>query len=77
MRRLRKRTDLFEERLEELKDVREVLQEQGKYSGECSYLEIVAELLISIYCSLSIVRTFLAIGFGVLVGHIISAALKF
>lgn len=65
-------TDRFEHTLDEIYDVSDMLQSKGEYDGKCRYLEIMAKELLFISASLSLLRTILYVGFGVIIGHLLS-----
>ena len=65
-------TDRFEHTLDEIYDVSDMLRSKGEYDGKCRYLEIMAKELLFISTSLSLLRTYLCIGLGVIIGHLLS-----
>lgn len=66
-----KKPDRYQRALDEIYEITRVLQQEGQYDGKSRYLEIVAILLLSVDMSLHILRSLIACGLGVLIGHLL------
>ena len=69
---MKKATDRLEHTLDEIYYIRDILQSEGEYDGKCRYLEIMAKELLFISAGLNLLRTILCVGFGVIIGHLLS-----
>lgn len=76
MTRSTKQPDRFERTLKEIHDVSDMLKAEGQYDGKSRYLEIMAELLLFVDHSLGLLRSYLAILIGLLLGHLLGLLLK-
>ena len=68
-----KQPNRFKHGLDEIYDLRDMLKKKGQYDSKCRYLEIMAVRLLFIEDSLRVIRSFLACGLGLLIGHLLSA----
>lgn len=69
---MKKETDRLEHTLEEIYNISDMLESKGEYDGKCRYLEIMAKELLFISAALNLLRTILCVGFGVIIGHLLS-----
>lgn len=75
MKLFQKKPDRFERMHNEIIEIGQMLQEKGEYDGKCRYLEIMAIILLFIDNSLSVIRSVLFAGAGVIAGLLISGML--
>lgn len=59
----------FQQALEEMNDIIEMLKKEGKSAAECSYKKVMYSRLLLIDDSLRFLRTILCLLFGFLVAH--------
>lgn len=74
--KLRKETERFERTLGQIEEVTRMLKAEGEYDGKSRYLEIMATILLFIEESLRVIRGFFAVGFGLLLGLLLSSLIK-
>lgn len=72
---IRKDAEHFQNTVEELENIREVLEEQGSRDGKSRYLEIMAELMLLVEKRLCALHALFGLQFGLLLALLIKLLL--